>query len=773
MQNSFLQTLVLNDVQRDAVCYTGGPQLVFAGAGTGKTRVLTSKIAYLIESCNVGPSQIFAATFTNKAARQMRERIESLLNRPAAGLWVGTFHSLCLRILRLEAAHLGLERSFSIYDADDQKKVLKKVLLAQGIDEKTLTPNAASYVISGWKNNLIDEQKALQVAKGYHEQTLAQVYREYQRELKKANALDFDDLIFSVVKAFQQHTHLRLQYGQRFTHILVDEYQDTNFAQFQLLKLLAQQHQNIFAVGDDDQSIYGWRGARIENILSFEKHFARTRVFKLQQNYRSCAPILEFANTIIAENKVRAEKKLWTARTGGQQVQLYAYRDNRHEAEDIAEQIMQLAKNSVSYNDVLVLFRTNAQSRSFEEAFRRVNIPYRIVGGLSFYQRKEIKDILAYLRLFVNPADDVSTLRVVNTPGRGIGAKSLEDIARAAQQASSALLPFMLSAPKSALPTRAAKGIDAFCSLYRSISAQQSVAQLVTNVFEQSGYRKMLQTDEDISAESRLENIDEFIGAVAAWESENPGGGLSGFLDEISLVSDLDKVDEAGSAVNCMTLHMAKGLEAPHVFVVGLEEGILPAHQNSTDAAKLEEERRLFYVGSTRAMQHLRVSYVSQRWRYGNCLRMSPSQFLATIPPSLYQFVDRSNIRSIMQPEPDLDLQPQPFEEAPKPVRKHTPAGRPGHSSAATLRRGSDFLSRQSPRPGARPTPAASTARSSGADGTGATAYRPGQQVLHEKYGRGKIVNVSGFGDDMRMTVLFSGGNRKRMMARFANLQIV
>ena len=462
---SILDKMVLNSVQRDAVLYTGGPELVFAGAGTGKTRVLTAKIAYLIDS-GIAPGHIFAATFTNKAAREMRSRVESLIGIPVNGLWIGTFHSLCARILRMEGRAISYDSAFTIYDSDDQLSLIKKVLKSLDIDDRSITARQAAGLISRYKNRCMTVEEVEKMAKGFYEQEISRIYKQYQKLLREQQAMDFDDLLSNTVFLFRHNSELLQRYQRLFKYILVDEYQDTNTAQFLIIKELCALHGNIFAVGDDDQSIYGWRGAQIDNILYFENVFPNTRVFKLEQNYRSCRTILNFANAVIADNEKRTQKQLWTERNEGEAVQVCRYRDDRQEALAIAEKITNSVKGKIRGGDVAVLFRTNAQSRVFEEAFRRSRIPYILVGGISFYERAEIKDCLAYLRLLVNPRDDLSFDRIYNVPARGLGEKAREQLADYAKKSSLSMLQGLLNVDVAALGSRYQKGFSELKSIF-------------------------------------------------------------------------------------------------------------------------------------------------------------------------------------------------------------------------------------------------------------------------------------------------------------------
>lgn len=742
-KNNLLDRMVLNTVQREAVVYNDGPQLVFAGAGTGKTRVLTAKIAYLIEQ-GIYPHQIFAATFTNKAAREMRSRVEDLINMPANGLWIGTFHSMCARILRKECKHIGYVSTFTIYDSDDQVSLIKKVLKGLDIDDRSMQPRQILHTISHYKNACVTPQKLESTISGFYEQEVLRVYKAYQKALKDQQAMDFDDLLSNTVYLFMQNADVLEQYRKNFRYVLVDEYQDTNAAQFRLIKLLSEVHGHIFAVGDDDQSIYGWRGAQIENILSFEREFPDTRIFKLEQNYRSTKLILNFANSAIIENKVRASKQLWTDRSGGDPVTVARYRDDRQEADSVAEKIQSGITGKTRGGDIAILFRTNAQSRPFEDALRKRKIPYILVGGTSFYERAEIKDCLAYLRLLVNPKDEISFDRIFNVPARGLGDKAREVLGQLAAEKKVSQVEALLAADIPTLGNRYQKGFTDFRETYilltDMLQQKEPPHEIVKQMLHLTGYVDMLTVEDTEESAGRLENINEFVNAIVFWSRENPDKVLSDFLEEVTLVSDVDSWEQKDNAVNLMTMHCAKGLEFKQVFLVGIEEGILPSRQNFDDESKIEEERRLLYVGSTRAMERLECSYVNQRWRFGDLLPSAPSRFLTAIPESLYTYQDNSSFFGVAP-----RVLPQDLNRAQK--------GQPSQSQTAPNK------SRQQSAPPEFDDFSQDTVE-----------FRMGQYVRHKVYGRGRILSISGFGEDMKLTVLFNDGARRKLMAKFANL---
>jgi DNA helicase-2/ATP-dependent DNA helicase PcrA len=744
---SILDTLALNGVQREAVAYIGGPELVFAGAGTGKTRVLTAKIAYLIDQ-GYYPSRIFAATFTNKAAREMRERVEKFISAPVSGLWIGTFHSLCAKILRREAESIGYLSAFTIYDTNDQLSVIKKLLPEFKIDDRTMPPKSLLGAISARKSACVTPEEYEEEVKagGFREREIAKLYRAYQKALKEQQAMDFDDLISNTVFMLRGNEALREKYQGQFQYVLVDEYQDTNRAQFHLVHLLSKSHGKIFAVGDDDQSIYGWRGAMIENILSFEKEFPDTRIFKLEENYRSTTAILNFANAVIRPNRVRAHKELWTDRSAGVPVKVNRFRDDRQEADYVASECEKLVRK-MSGTNIAVLFRTNAQSRVFEESFRKRRIPYILVGGMSFYERAEIKDCMAYLRLLVNVKDDVSFERIINVPARGLGDKAKELLFISARENGESLLQTVLAGRAERLSTRSQKGFselrETFELLLQSVEREIPLAEILDDMLRGTGYLALLQERAAVSEEeaARVENVNELMNALTAWQEENRGRALSDFLEEVSLAGDVDGWERADDAVNFMTLHSAKGLEFRNVFLVGVEDGILPSRQNFDDENKIEEERRLFYVGSTRAMDALECCYADQRFRFGSIQPSDPSRFLDDVDEGLYSFSNGTAYFGT--------------------VGANRKTGGTGTHTAIAANKPAPITVGAS-----RPAPAYDEFSQESEP-----LYRVGQMVTHQKYGKGKIVAISGFAADTKLTVLFNSGDRIKLMAKFAKLE--
>lgn len=755
-----LERLILNTVQKKAVSCEQWPQLIFAGAGSGKTRVLTAKIAYLIEHCRVSPAHIFAATFTNKAAREMQMRVEELIGIPCDGLWIGTFHSLCARILRREAHRIGYSSSYTIFDADDQIRVTKQAMRELELDEKAMPPKKVHSVISRFKNECTPPDEVDTSSMSYFDREIVRVYERYQELLQRQNAMDFDDLITNVVYLFRGHPKVLEGYRNVFRYILVDEYQDTNGSQFALVKLLGGSHRNVFVVGDDDQSIYGWRGAQVGNILGFEETFPGTRVFKLEQNYRSTKRILQFANSVIRNNSRRVEKSLWTTTDDTTDVVIRRYRDERQEADSVVERIVELMGKGYRSGQIGILFRTNAQSRVFEDVFRRRNVPYVLVGGISFYERKEIKDCLAYLKLLVNPKDNVSCERILNVPARGIGAKSVESLSTEARRTDRSLFETILAGDGRLRTGRAQKGLESFREAFVQVrelyEMGEAADEIMRTILRVTGYIDSLENEDSEESEARINNINELVNALATWSSESDTPrGLEKFLEDVSLATDVDRWKNSDDAVNLMTLHSAKGLEFDVVFVVGLEDGILPSSRDSENEARVEEECRLLYVGATRARKILELSYADQRWRFGYVVPMTPSRFLSTIPETHYRLIDMAGAFT-------------------SPVGYSPAATRPERKSGGAAT-GRVMHARQVRKPNA-PRPSSASSRPVKAPGhddfsQDTVQYRMGQYVSHAKYGRGKILSISGFGPDMRLTVLFGNGIRKKMLAKFANLE--
>lgn len=718
----------LNPEQQQAVTHCDGPVLIMAGAGSGKTRVLVHRVAHLLQTKHIDPSQILAITFTNKAAREMRDRIERLIGATSRGMWVGTFHATCVRILRQEIQHLGYKQSFVIYDDGDQQTLIKKCLKELNLDDKKFAPRALSAAISNAKNQLWDPAKMAMMAGDFFESTAAEVYQLYQKKLSENSALDFDDLIKKTVDLFHQHPQVLRYYQNKFRYILVDEYQDTNKAQYELIQLLAMGHRNLCVVGDPDQSIYRWRGADIQNILDFEQDYPETVTIRLEQNYRSTGNILNAANAVILNNLGRKEKKLWTDQGPGKKVCYHLTEDERAEALFIAEMVFFLCKeDGLKFNDFAVLYRTHAQSRAIEEACIKYKLPYRIFGGMKFYERKEIKDTMSYLKVISNPDDSLSLARVINEPKRGIGSTTLERVEAVANEREMRTLAVM-GAPElvPGLSTRFAGLLKGFHDMMANLIAQKdqlTLSQLVRQIWEQSGYERALTEDKSTEAESRLENLKEFLSVTEDFDRTAEEPTLENFLAQISLATDLDNLVEEDEKITLMTLHSAKGLEFPVVFLVGLEEGVFPHGRAMLDNEEMEEERRLCYVGMTRAMSRLYLTRAYQRMLWGRTQYNQESRFIKEISPEL------------------LTDQPDGSER----MAKSAPAARPNHKSPAPLPRpkGEELL------------------------------INLGDKVQHAKFGTGVVVKTTGTGEDMEVSIAFPGQGIKNLILKYAPIKKV
>ena len=631
-----VESEVLNDVQRAAVEHTEGPVLIFAGAGSGKTRVLTHRIAYLLNEKKVFPDRILSVTFTNKAAGEMKSRLEKMVGAVAKDLWVGTFHSICVRMLRRDGKKIGIASNFAIMDDTDQRAIVRDILHDLDYDERQIAPGAALGEISKAKNQLLSPDQYESANTSFIGERYAAVYREYERRLRESNGLDFDDLIGRTIQLLEEDVETRTRYQNKFRYVLVDEYQDVNYAQYKLVATLADEHKNITVVGDDDQSIYSWRGSDYKMILKFEEDFPGAKVFKLEENYRSTQTILTVANEIITQNETRAEKKLFTNRAVGEIVTVYGAETERAEARYAIEKIKELVREGAAYRDFIVLYRTNAQSRVFEEGFLGEGIPYRVVGGTGFYARTEIKDMMAYLRYIVNPADAVAFRRIVNVPRRSIGQQTLASLVDAANAAGVSVgqTVFDKEMLRRAVPKKQ-KELERFADLITSLRERHeglTISDLLVAVMEESGYIRELQGEDTSDSRSRLENLQELIGVAKEFEGREEGGSLDDFLSNVALISDLDTLDPSSSFVTLMTLHASKGLEFPVVFLTGLEEGVFPHNRALTDLTELEEERRLAYVGVTRAMDRLYLSYAMRRTLFGNTFAHPKSRFLDEMP---------------------------------------------------------------------------------------------------------------------------------------------
>ncbi|MFN2450228.1 MAG: DUF3553 domain-containing protein [Candidatus Baltobacteraceae bacterium] len=631
-----LETETLNDVQSAAVRYANGPCLIFAGAGSGKTRVLTHRIAHLLNELETAPDRILAVTFTNKAAGEMKARLERMVGNAARDLWVGTFHSMCVRMLRRDGGRAGIASNFAIIDDADQRSLVRDILADLDYDERQLSPGACLGEISKAKNSLVWPDQYHEKNTSFLGERFANVYTEYQRRLSESNSLDFDDLIVRTIDLFEKDSATRTKWQKKFQYILVDEYQDVNFAQYRLIAILGEKHKNVTVVGDDDQSIYSWRGSDYRMILRFEEDFPGAKVFTLEENYRSTQTILDAANALVSNNKHRQVKKLFTKRAEGDKITAFGADTERSEARYVVEKVKELVREGSAYRDFLVLYRTNAQSRVFEEALIAEGIPYRVVGGVGFYARTEIKDIIAYLRYIENPADAIAFKRIVNVPRRSIGQQTLASLVTAANAAGLSVgqAVFDKELLKKAVPKKT-KELERFAELIetlRSRTAGFSIADLLVAVMEESGYVRELKNEDTADARTRLENLQELIGVAREYEQNEGDATLSGFLANIALITDLDTLDADSSYVTLMTLHGAKGLEFPNVFLTGLEEGVFPHSRALVDMTELEEERRLAYVGVTRAMDRLFLSYAERRTLFGNTFAHPKSRFLEEMP---------------------------------------------------------------------------------------------------------------------------------------------
>ncbi|MBR5228291.1 MAG: DNA helicase PcrA [Firmicutes bacterium] len=683
----------LNDKQREAAMHTEGPLLILAGAGSGKTSTMTRRIAYMIMEKGVSPYEILAVTFTNKAAREMRERVEALVGE-GLNMWITTFHSACLRILRMHADELGYSRDFTIYDPVDQRSVIKSCIKAENVDDKTFAPNYVLSIISDAKEKGKDSAQYASEAGGYKEQVIARLYKGYEATLKKNNAMDFDDLIWRTVLLLEQFPAVLEKYRNKFRYIMVDEYQDTNYMQYRLVKLLAQQHQNICVVGDDDQCIYQWRGADIKNILSFEKDFPGTKVVKLEQNYRSAGNILKAAHSVIKRNKGRKEKKLWTEFDDGHKIMYKRLDNEKSEASYVAQEIDRLKTKNRLYSDFAVLYRTNAQSRNFEEAFMAAGIPYRVLGGAKFYDRKEIKDMMAYMRLVLNPSDDLAFARIINEPKRSIGDKTLAKLQMLAEQYDASLFELLTDDEiVDGLSAKAAKGIRSLISLLAECHSQHDemkVSDVYDRLLVESGYLAALEAANTVEAEGRIENLLEFKSVMYDSEEENPQITLAEFMEQVALVADVDNHHEDENAVVLMTLHSAKGLEFPVVFMPGMEDGLFPGYRAMDSLAGIEEERRLCYVGITRAKERLFLSSAVTRTLYGRTDFTRASQFLKEIDLDLFDAESDGATKNSfqegggnieVQPRPKYGLKNKPFDQL-KYIKQNTADLRTAESSS-------------------------------------------------------------------------------------------
>ena len=744
----------LNPEQRAAVEQTEGPLLVLAGAGSGKTRVLTYRVAYLMER-GVAPWHILAITFTNKAAREMADRVHALAGEASEDAWISTFHSACARILRRDIEKLGYKRQFAIYDEDDRMTVIKTVAKELQLNDREYPPKQIRAVISDAKNRLLTPQEWLKESDGdARSRKLYEAYRRYEQALRGNNALDFDDLLIKTLELLTEHPPVLEYYQDRFRYILVDEYQDTNAAQYMLVRLLAGDRHNLCVVGDDDQSIYGWRGADLRNILDFEKDFPECVTIKLEQNYRSTGNILDAANQVIAHNRGRKEKALWTERDEGERIALYHAMDERDEAAFIAAMTRKLIASGEAPGAIAVLYRTNAQSRVLEEAFVRAGTRYRVYGGPRFYERKEVKDLIAYMRALVNPDDDVSTRRVINEPKRGIGETTIDKLAEYAREREMPLMSAVLDVENAPLPKRPKALLGEFAKLMIDLTElmyEKKPSEFVEALIERTGYVRALEENRSEENEGRIENIRELQGAVSEFERLNPEGDLPAFLENVALVSDLDAMNESGGAVTLMTLHSAKGLEFDDVFLAGMEEGVFPLTRAIFDDALMEEERRLAYVGITRARKRLLLSHARTRALYNTRSANEISRFVTEIPRRLIvDGMGRMDVRRVPPPAQSTWSQP-----ARSPYGSRTSTGSAELDrklGISGVRKGGESLPRWNAGPQTRVSKPAAV-------------FRVGDSVYHRVFGKGTVVDVTGQGADQRVKIRFVNGTERTFSA--------
>lgn len=741
----------LNEPQKEAVFYTEGPLLILAGAGSGKTRVLTHRIAYLIEEKGVNPWNILAITFTNKAAGEMRQRVDRLVGTGAESIWVSTFHSMCVRILRRYIDRLGYDNRFTIYDTDDQKTLMKEVCRKVDIDTKRFKERMLLSVISSAKNEMIlPEEFELNAGGDFAQMKIAKVYKEYEAQLRANNALDFDDLLVKTVQLLTTQPDVRENYQERFRYIMIDEYQDTNTVQFKLVSLLAGKYRNLCVVGDDDQSIYKFRGANIRNILDFEKEFADAKVIKLEQNYRSSGNILNVANSVIRNNKGRKEKTLWTDNGSGEKICLRRFDTAYDEAQFIAQDIKEEVQQGANYSNHAVLYRTNAQSRLLEEKFVAMNIPYKIVGGINFYSRKEIKDILAYLKTIDNGKDDLAARRIINVPKRGIGLTTINRIQESAAARGIGFYDALLAPDLIPGIGRSISKLDSFAALieyFKSRAEEAGVTDLLTEVIEKTGYAESLEADDPEEMEARVQNIDELVSKAAAYEEsccdrdEKPT--LSGFLEEVALVADIDSIEEERDYVILMTLHSAKGLEFPHVYLAGMEEGLFPSYLSVSgeDPEELEEERRLCYVGVTRAEEKLTLTCANMRMVRGERQYNRMSRFIQEMPDELLDTGKKEKHFSQIGASQEKQVY----------LSEQGGYGKKAYSQKpvfAAIQKGSGLMAKKSE----------------------GLSYGVGDRVRHVKFGDGTVEEIKEGGRDYEVTVQFDTAGVRKMFALFAKL---
>ena len=760
----------LNDKQKEAVLATEGPCLVIAGAGSGKTKVLTHKIAYLMAEKYIKPWNILAITFTNKAANEMKERVQNLVGEAANDMWIGTFHSICVRILRKFIDRIGFDNSFIIFDTSDQKTVVKECLKELKIDDKLFTDKSVMYEISNAKNEMLEPKAyATKYSGEFRKETIAKIYELYQKKLKENNAIDFDDIINFTIKILTENTDILEFYTNKFEYVLVDEYQDTNKAQFTLVTLLASKNGNITVVGDNDQGIYSFRGADITNILNFEKDFPGTKIVKLEQNYRCTGNILKAANAVIKHNTVKYDKKLWTENDEGNKPCIYSGEDEYDEASYIVNEINHLRREEYyKYSDFAVLYRMNSQSRAIEDILRRENIPYKIIGGLKFYERKEIKDIIAYLRLIFNGNDNLSLKRIINEPKRGIGKTSLDAIQEVADNNGISMYEVIKNAEQYGL-NRVYVNTREFIEQIENLKAKKDeikISDLIKETLRTTGYTQALKNENTIEAESRIQNLDEFLTVAIEFEDESAENTLGDFLEGITLTTDLDNSDTSEDSVTLMTLHSAKGLEFPVVFLVGMEEGIFPGYKSIGEEKELEEERRLFYVGITRAKEYLHLTCARRRTIFGSTSYNQVSRFVKEIPKDILDGYDDVIGNNKTESFGDTGYKWEYGTSASNNrVKTYTVDTYKIPTAVASTNNNTGF--------------AFKTAESflnslnKKQEKVDISQYKEGQRVYHKKFGEGTINKLESEGDDYKVDISFDKSGNKRLMAKFAGLQII
>ncbi len=759
----------LNDKQYEAVTCTEGPSLVIAGAGSGKTKVLTHKIAYLIGEKTIKPWNILAITFTNKAANEMKERVKNLVGETANDIWMGTFHSICVRILRKTIDRIGFDSSFVIFDTSDQKTMVKKILKEQNLDDKIFSDKSVLYEISNAKNEMLTPaQYAARYNTDFRKEKIAEIYSIYQKRLKENNAIDFDDIINFTIEILLDNPDILEFYSDKFKYVLVDEYQDTNKAQFTLVTLLASKFGNITVVGDNDQGIYSFRGADITNILNFEKDFPGTRIIKLEQNYRCTQSVLNAANEVIKNNETKYEKKLWTSNEAGTLPKVYRGENEYDEANYIIGEINALRREEYyKYSDFAVLYRMNTQSRSIEDILRRENIPYKVIGGLKFYERKEIKDIIAYLRLIHNTSDNLSLTRIINEPKRGVGKTSLDKVEQIANTNGISMYEVIKRADEFGL-NRVFSNTREFVAVIEELrdgKDSKIISELIKDTLKKTGYTKALEEENTIEAENRIDNLNEFLTVAIEFEEQVADNSLTEFLEGITLSSDLDGMEETDESVTLMTLHSAKGLEFPAVFLVGMEEGIFPGYKSIGEQRELEEERRLCYVGITRAKEKLFMTCAKQRTIFGSTSFNAISRFIKEIPANLldgYEELEQSSHSRFSDSKYEWSYGNADnsglFSSSIKEYKSNQ-IPRKATASSFGFKSAESFLANLN-----------SSKNKSEID---LDAYQSGVKVYHKKFGQGRINSVEAEGDDLKVDIQFEKAGHKRLMAKFAGLEIV